>query len=664
MRIIPKDIPSGSVLGINYNGLHDSAIVIVAPDGTPVFGMALERLSRHKQDGRPPYVLLDQIPWDRISRVGLSNRLANDQDYQTTSRLFDVVLKESVPRREFRHPIAYQEFIEQIPCETVEVCHHLAHTASSFWASGFDRALCLSYDAGIYSSPWFGGLYMADRGDGIIPVDMFSRFYHPEVASLYSFVTALLGFIPNRHEGKITGLAAYGKPTDACRELIEQWYVGNTAITGQATSWVFSNDSERSPIGFADDARMEPFRRSAARFSREELAATLQEFCERHVVNLLSRAREEGWWREKICLAGGLFANVKINQRVVEMGFDSIFVAPPMTDDGTALGAAWHILSTEPGFSPSLDSVYLGPSFPGEEVEARLVDDGVQFELLPEPARCLAELLAGGSVVAIFQGAMELGPRALGNRSILAEAVNPDINQSLNGRLNRTEFMPFAPVSRMEDADDCYLKIDRVARAAEFMTVTVDCTDAMRNLCPAVAHVDGTARPQLVSAASNPLVHAILTHYKAITGRPALVNTSFNIHEEPIVCTLQDALKGFFESGIDYLFVGDSYLVSFEKNKDLAMRYLRQRLAQPSQRADTLREILRWKSINALQRETLLQERIDSLLEDVHALENQISELRAHVGLFEKSRSGRLIIRLIYMLRRVRAVLSRLAGAK
>src|SRR4030066_727882 len=347
-----RDIPVGSVVGINYGGLRDSAVAIVAPDGEPIFSMALERFSRAKQDGRPPSNLLEQIPWKKISKVAVPARLMNDEGHQTTSSLLSTRLETPIPYGRFEHPKEFNEFIGTIPCEVEYVCHHLAHTASSFWGSGFENVLCLTYDGGIYSNPWFGGLYIADRMDGIRTLDQFNRFYHPDVADLYSFVTALLGFTSNRHEGKITGLAAYGQPSDACRALLQEWFEKNIPIVANATSWLFSFSSEQLPTPWTFDTLIEPYRKAAKDFSREEIAATVQELAEKHVLGLLAEARARGWSGENICLAGGLFANVKINQRIIESGFKNLFVAPPMTDDGTALGAAWHVLSCEKQFSP------------------------------------------------------------------------------------------------------------------------------------------------------------------------------------------------------------------------------------------------------------------------------------------------------------------------
>jgi len=168
----------------------------------------------------------------------------------------------------------------------------------------------------------------------------------------------------------------------------------------------------------------------------------------------------------------------------------------------------------------------------------------------------IAQLIAGGKVVARFNGRMEYGPRALGNRSILYHAKEPEVNQWLNQRLGRTEFMPFAPATLYERRDQCYRNIDGAEYAAQFMTITFDCTDFMKKESPAAVHVDGTARPQLVTPTSNPSFYKILTEYHRLTGIPSVINTSFNMHEEPIVCTPEDAVRAFLLGSIDYLAIG------------------------------------------------------------------------------------------------------------
>ena len=575
MFILPN-IPSGSILGLNYSGMHESAIAIVAPDGTPVFAAALERFTRVKQDGRPPFVLMEQLPWNKISKVAISTEKNFVRPEFSESKLLPTRLQQ-VRADGLRHGKTFYDFLDQLPCEKEFVCHQFAHAASAFWGSGFDQALCLTYDSGMCNSPWFGGLYTADRTNGIHPLDQFSALHYAKVTSLYAFVTALIGFTPNKHEGKICGLAAYGQPTETSRSLLRKWFEEDFQAIESLMERAFVHETIQLPL--TQKAKIKPFRDAVNVFSKQALAATVQEFAEQHVLELLSKAQSLGWMSDNICLAGSLFANVKINQRVVDAGFKLLFVAPPMTDDGSALGAAWHVLSRQSGFLPQpLHSMYLGPAYARETVQQLLETELVRFSMHTLPARKVAELLAAGAVVAVFQGAMEFGPRALGNRSILAQATDISINCSLNSRLNRTEFMPFAPISRIEDAEEYYLDIASVSHAAEFMTVTVNCTGRMKAACPAVVHIDGTARPQLIGEQNNPFVHSVLSHYKLLTGTLALVNTSFNIHEEPIVCSPQDALQGFFESGLDYLYFGDGYLVSFAENKEVALKYRQNKL--------------------------------------------------------------------------------------
>jgi carbamoyltransferase len=159
-------------------------------------------------------------------------------------------------------------------------------------------------------------------------------------------------------------------------------------------------------------------------------------------------------------------------------------------------------------------------------------------------------------VVARCDGRMEYGPRALGNRSILYQPTDASVNEWLNKRLKRTEFMPFAPVTLAEFADQCYENLDGARYPAQFMTITFNCTDWMKKHCPAVVHIDGTARPQLIHHDTNPSYYRILNEYYKITGLPSLINTSFNMHEEPIVCTPHDAIRGFLQGNLDYLALG------------------------------------------------------------------------------------------------------------
>jgi len=205
------------------------------------------------------------------------------------------------------------------------------------------------------------------------------------------------------------------------------------------------------------------------------------------------------------------------------------------------------------------DSVYWGPEFSDQELEAALVaaqKKGLQFRREENIEKAVAELLAQGKVVTRFNGRMEFGPRALGNRSILYSASDASANNWLNQRLRRSEFMPFAPVVMAEKASSLFKNITGTEHTCKFMTIILECTDWTKQHCPAIVHVDGTARPQFVTEEINRSMYRILTHYESLTGIPLLVNTSLNMHEEPIVCTPADAIRAFTASRLDYLAMG------------------------------------------------------------------------------------------------------------
>lgn len=587
MKLPP--IPNGSILGINYSGMHDSGIAIVGPDGVPIFAMSLERLSREKQDGRPPYALLENMPWEQIDSIAVSTEetLKEVSDF-SLSRIHPVRFKQPRALGE-KHENPFYGFLDSLPRPKNFVCHHLSHASSAFWPSGFNSALCLTYDGGMSNCPWFGGLYQADEKSGVSALDQFSLSRHPRITILYTAVTALLGFTPNKHEGKITGLAAYGKATKKCREVLGSFMSDDIYKLEGLADWYFRYDELRPPMLVVNEVRRKELLTLFEGISRQDMAATVQAMTEEHVLELIMNARKLGWDNNNICLSGGLFSNVKVNQRVKEAGFENVFVSPPMTDDGTALGAALHVLAQEGRLSPrKIHSMSLGPDFSAQEIEAALVARKVSWTKLVAPAEDLGKLLAEGKTVAMLVGGMEFGPRALGNRSIIASASDADINQRLNNQLNRTEFMPFAPMTLMEDAESCYLNAGGIEHAAEFMTVTANCTNEMRLQCPAVVHIDGTARPQLVDKQYFPFLHEVISTYKRCSGRLAIVNTSFNIHEEPIVCSPNDAIDGFLEAGLDYLYLHPGYLLAFKDNHEAALVHLQAKRSMRSRKSVSL----------------------------------------------------------------------------
>jgi carbamoyltransferase len=432
-------------------------------------------------------------------------------------------------------------------CPIKFVDHHFAHACSAYFTSGLADATVITLDgAGDNSS---SRVYAVKDGRfrKVWNVDSFNS-----LGNYYGYITHLCGFKAHKHEGKITGLAAYGTPV--YRDIIKQFIAyedGRTVNKGRVFYWAAIRAlTEALP----------------ASFRREDLASSMQE-----VLEEVGSAYIQHWVANTGCgdlaLAGGVFANVKFNQRLHELdSVRSIFIHPGMGDEGLAVGAAFALSAQSAAdsgmeaYSARLPDVYFGPSYSAQEIAGAIAQEGLQAEYLQDIERRSAELLAQGYVVCRFAGRMEYGPRALGNRSILYPTTDPTVNDWLNKRLTRTEFMPFAPVTLAEFADQCYEKLDGARYPAKFMTITVACTDWMKKHCPAVVHVDGTARPQILDRQTNPAYYKIVDEYRKLTGLPSLINTSFNMHEEPIVCSPLDALRAFKAGHLDYLAMGNYLL--------------------------------------------------------------------------------------------------------
>ncbi len=620
-------IPQGSILGLNYSGMHDSAIALVAPDGDLVFACALERLSRYKQDGRRPDRLLDGVPWSQIAAVALTTDQTLDRTPLAPSRLHPTPLKTPRTALENEHGQPFNDFVKTLPVPVHFVNHQLCHASAAFAPSGFDAALCLTYDGGMSNCTTFGGLFQASLAKGIVPLDTFPLATNARISVLYSFITGMLGFTPNKHEGKITGLAAYGHVTPACRALLDDWMGPAYHEIESLCDWYFMYDDTKQPQLAVNAERRRHLQEKIKDIKREDLAATVQTMTEEHILTLLTNARQAGWTHDNICLSGGLFSNVKLNQRVKAFGFSNIFISPPMTDDGTAYGAALHVLSqTKPLARNPQKTMAVGPAYDADAVLSALTEAGLTYTetTKEDQAEKIATLLAQGKAVALFSGGMEFGPRALGNRSILAAASDASINKSLNDKLNRTEFMPFAPMTRYEDKDACYTDLAGCDLTAEYMTITTGCTDLMKQRCPAVVHVDGTARPQLIRADKLPLVHRIITLFQEKTGQPSIVNTSFNIHEEPIVCSPRDAIDGFLGAGLDYLFfdAGPGYLLSFDDNRLAALTYLQSRRGEKSKKEEALTAL----NADLFRRIEILSAALDQAGETISHLQTQQAE--------------------------------------
>lgn len=417
--------------------------------------------------------------------------------------------------------------------------HHLSHAANAYYASGFERALVVTldgYGTGLAGSVSLGEGGRLERLHG-------QRFPH-SLGSFYEMVTSSLGFKPDRHAGKIVGLAAYGDPRVLSEVLLSR-----------------VDRSQPGEFAIYQNLNVHLSRRLAAEFPVVDVAAAYQHVLERLACGYVSEWMKRTGARH-VVLSGGVTANVKMNQRIHELeGVEGLFVYPNMGDGGCGTGLAMH-LSWPGRVGATLEHVYLGPGFDEAQMKAAIDEAGLRAERPADFAAFVARKLHEGVVVARFDGRMEYGPRALGNRSILYHGREPKVNQWLNQRLGRTEFMPFAPVTLWEAASKCYERVRGAAHAAEFMTVTFDCTDFMKRTCPAAVHVDGTARPQLIRREVNPGYYDILKEHEKLSGSPSLINTSFNMHEEPIVCSPRDAVRAFLDGRIDALAMGPFYVTN------------------------------------------------------------------------------------------------------
>jgi carbamoyltransferase len=441
------------------------------------------------------------------------------------------------------------------------VDHHLTHAAAAAFYSGLPEAAVVTLDGegdlGVHHT---SSLYR----DGRLRCIHVSDDPGTSSGMFYMDVTELLGFRPLRHEGKVLGLAAFGDPDPLLASFRRALRLSQDGFT--LTSY-FANSSR------ALDRRKAYLAEVIKGHSRENVAAAAQAVFEETIVGLVRNFMRETGQRH-LAVNGGVFANVKLNQRIAALPeVKSIFVFPGMSDTGNSVGAAVMVLDKlEPGFvqrnAHALRDVYLGQGYSNAEIQAELDRRRLKYDRLEDDALVerTAQAINKGRVVGWFQGRMEFGPRALGNRSMIARATDANINRILNDRLDRTEFMPFAPSALAEHADELFDNVDPGRHTAEFMTITYDVKKHWHDRIPAVVHVDGTARPQLVRKERNPLYWRVIDRYRQLSGIPLVLNTSFNVHEEPIVCQPKEAAQALVENRIDCLAIGN-FWADFQTGK-------------------------------------------------------------------------------------------------
>jgi carbamoyltransferase len=426
--------------------------------------------------------------------------------------------------------------------------HHVAHAISAYAFSGFDDAAVLVLDG---RGSWEATSLWHGRNGRLEHV--WTIPWPNSLGLFYAKFTHYLGFTPYSDEWKVMGLAPYGKAGIDLSNFI----VPNDSpyrVDGQ----LLGTDS--LPLA-GIEARLGPARvpESEIEQRHKDLAFAIQDMCERAMITLVRAAVDKTGCRN-LCLAGGVALNSKANGKILASGIvDRIFVQPAASDDGVCLGAA---------LGPFLDNgrklpvhkmrhAYLGTECSDVEIQKALDTYKIRSKRLSDPAVVAADLLSNGKILGWVQGRMEFGPRALGNRSILADPRDPEMNAKVNNAVKFREWWrPFAP-SILSEAADEYLES---ATDSPFMVLTAQVRPEKRSVIPSVTHVDGSARPQTVERTVNPLYWRLIHEFGQRTGVPVIMNTSFNLRGEPIVCSPTDAIRTFYSSGMDALLIGN-YMV-------------------------------------------------------------------------------------------------------
>ena len=557
-----------NILGIN-SVYHDSSAALLV-DGKLVVAVEEERFSRIKYGKLPDVDNPHQFP-ERAIRFCLNYAGLTAGDIDHVAYSFDPQLRRKRFRPEWWADPRFEEVfllrLGQVRGVAEEIFgrplrqrfhfvpHHLAHAASAYYPSGFDRAAILVID-GIGEA---AGTFLAKAaGTRIEPVETIE--YPHSLGFVWEILCGHLGF-STYDASKLMGLAAYGNPEVFRGAFQSIMKVGkeNYAIDPEAIGFQSAKSSRIGALlGPPRNPELEEIQPRHA-----DIAAALQEATNAAVMALVRRLKRKVPF-DKLCFAGGVALNCVANELIRKSGdFSDVFIPSAPHDAGTAIGAAFVVHCAKQKSHPERgnSTPYLGPAFNRREILAAVKSAGLTPRRSKSPARDAADMVADGKIVAWFQGRMEFGPRALGNRSLLADPRRPEMRNILNQMVkHREDFRPFAPSVLAEQADE-WFEVGTHARSHEFMLFACGVKPGQRNRIPAVLHRDGSARIQLVRAESNPRFHELISCFFARTGVPLVINTSFN-DSEPIVCTPTDAIVTFRKSGIDALFMEDVYLTA------------------------------------------------------------------------------------------------------
>ncbi len=603
-------------LGLNFFGGHDTSICAIFDDD--VYALSEERITRIKHDAVFPldalhemlrYKAIDPEAIEKlcvgVATKAFEKRIFNEYAYEMTMTLRDL-LKGDAPelyikdfvqkkaalqqqgklsqlaffakskagrnylkmqflgKKRTLHEIIREKLQTIFPNAQTEITfheHHLTHAYATYYASGFDHTLVFTFDG--EGDGCFSKLYEVKEGvfhelgssENRYVENMkqyeFADNGYTSVGNVYSIFTHLLGYTPNADEGKVEALAAFGNHHNRLYDaLVKSVVVDETSLSMQIDTEVLNAIFGEENLKVLFDE-----------FSKEDIAAAVQKSTEEIVLRYLQTVKRR-YPLERIALAGGVTANVIMNLRIFETLFDEVFIVPAMGDDGISQGAAtMEHLRRHPEQKATFRfpmMPYYGSAYTREEVEQVLKESGLSYRYLGEEAPLkAAEMIVEGKIGARFDGRCEFGPRALGNRSIIADVRNKEIQKLINKEIKkRPLFQPFCPSMLTEERERLFEK----AYDNKHMTIAFRLKEEFKEQIPGAVHVDLTARVQFVSEEDNPGYYALIRKVRELTGFGVIINTSFNKHGRTMVLTPQHAVRDFIDTNLDFMIIEGFYV--------------------------------------------------------------------------------------------------------
>lgn len=546
-------------IGISYSGVHDSSACFTE-DRKLLYAISEERLTRKTHDASYPINSiksgLDYLSWTPesvdyvviawsnpvkhlLKEILIAGKISFSLDYMI--RFFISKLKSIWTNGYFKRYEKHFGKTKFLFCD-----HHFAHALSSFSYSKFDEATVIVIDgSGAFeaTSIWHG------KNNKLIPVEIIQ--YPNSVGLFYSKFTQFLGFKPLSDEWKVMGLAAYGKEgidlTDFISHSNSHYKVNWKSLLKKDTSGTLGIEEVLGKRKNEEDNFNE---------DTKNIAYAVQKETERTILEILEYSVKKTD-SNNICLSGGVCLNCKANGLIANSPLvNDIFIQPAASDEGAALGAAIYPYLLVNNQIPriNMEHIYLGIDYTNEYIEGILKSYKINYEKLKNRSALIANEIASGKIIGHFNGRMEFGARALGNRSILADPRDIKTKDKVNNSVKYREWWrPFAP-SIMEEH---YFDFFNTRFLSPYMILSFPVKEEQKNKIPASIHIDGTARPQSVNKRTNQAYWEILNEFYKLTGVPAILNTSFNLKGEPIVCSPFDAIRTFFTSGLDVLILGD-----------------------------------------------------------------------------------------------------------